>query len=357
MAKNGIVKKLLLYTFLLTAPVATVSTIRGLHDYTNNIYYDDDSLKLTEDEIEKMLDELSLELNRKLDEDDLNSLLLYAVFKNNRLREEDKEKIYNLIGLIEDNNYIDKDKAYRDLSKVRIRRIERDSQLDDFVLAQYMFPANIIDIYEDSIDHLCFFHELIHCIFFNETSKDLPAFFVEGITQILACEYFSELPYMETNSYVYEVIINKILCELTSTDCVLKAYSTGDINYVTSELAKNSSYSLEEINALINEIDTLFNTEYFEEETYNNTLSLFEDLYNYKKDDENFDKLQYLYLINLYKSLNAENRYYSYFDTIEEFGTTDKVYFNSKLKKDNVSYLYYSFNLDNVDFKEYYKRD
>ena len=356
MSNKRLSKRLLVYLLVLSSYIIGYNVYNNADKFTNNIYYEDDTFMVDEDEIDKMLDELSHELNRELTEDDINSLLLYAVFNKNNLKEEDKEKIYGLIDLINDNNYIDKDKAYRDLYKLKINYLEKNSHtIDSNVQAQYIFPDDVIQVFDNKPINL--FHELIHCIFYNESSEHLPSFFVEGVTQILAREYFGDIPYLETDSYIYESIINKMLCELTSTDCVLEALSTGNINCVTSLLAKNCSYRIEEINTIVNNIDKLFNTDYFEENTYINTLNLFIDLYNQKKDDENFDNTQYLYLMDLFKGLDSDNRFYSYFENLEKNGVSDKIYFNNKLKNKDISYLIYSFNLNDSMYKVYLRKD
>ena len=355
MSNKRLSKRLLVYLLVLSSYIIGYNVYNNSDKFTNNIYYEDDSFRVDEDEIEKMLNELSLELDRDLTEDDINSLLLYAVFKNNNLKEEDKEKIYGLIDLINDNNYIDKDKAYRDLYKLKINYMENSHTTKPSVQAQYIFPDDIIQVFDNKL--VCLYHELIHCIFYNESSENLPSFFLEGLTQILTREYFDDIPYLETDSYIYETIINKMLCELTSTDSVLKAFSTGDINCITTELVKNSSYRIEEINTIVKNIDNLFNTDYFEENTYINTLNLFIDLYNHKKDDENFDDIQFLYLMNLFKGLDSDDRFYSYVDNLEKNGVSDKIYFNSKLKNKENSYLIYNFNLNDSMYKVYLRKD
>lgn len=357
MSNKRLSRRLLVYILVLSSYIIGYNVYNNTDKITNNIYYEDDTFKIDEDEIEKMLDELSSELNRELTEDDINSLLLYAVYKNNNLKEEDKEKIYDLVDLINDNNYIDKDKAYRNLYKLKIYYLEKNNHIiDSNVQAQYSFPEDVIKVFDNKMINI--YHELIHCIFYNETSEHLPNFFLEGMTQILTREYFSDIPYLETDTYIYESIISKILCELTSTDNVLKAFSSGDINFITSELVKDSSYSIEEINTIVKNIDKLFSTDYFEENTYINTLNLFIDLYNHKKDDENFDNTQYLYLIDLFKRLDSDNRFYSYFDYMEKYGVSDKIYFNSKLKNKDISYLTYSFDLsDSMYYKVYLRKD
>ena len=300
--------------------------------FTDNIYDSDDNLKVTEEQIDQMKNELSLEFDKELTDDDLNYLLLYSVFLNNNLNEIDKKKAYNLITLIEDNNYIDKDKAYRDLSLLKIEYKDRGNDVDKYITGRYIFPNNIIEIYDDTKDNSILYHELIHCVFNNENTSDLPSFFIEGTTELLNNEYFSEKPYLEVNSYVYEVTLIKLLCELTNYDRVLLTYSTGDINYITSELEKNSNYDIQYINDLFLKTDSVFKEENMDMDTYVELNNLLNEIYRNKKDTMNFDSTNTKYLLSIFKDVSAKDKYLTYYNDLETLGVSTKIYFNSNKK-------------------------
>lgn len=347
--------KLLLTMLLSTSLISMGINYKELFD--NNIYDEDDNLVIDEDEYNKMLDELSIILDKDLTEDDLNYLLLYSVFSNNNLSDIEKDKIYNLITMIEDNPYIDKDVAYRDLSNLKIIYTNRGFDTEEDVIGRYNCNKDIIEIYEDNSNEDVLYHELIHCVYSNENTMNLPSFLVEGTTEILEKEYFSKDIYLEEDCYIYEVVLVKILCELTSPDCVLKAYSTGDINCISNEICKYSDFDLNEINKMLYSMDNLFkdNDKKFFDFEYSNTITFINSIYNNKKKDDNFDKINCKYLIDLFSNMSTSLRVFDYFNYLEKNGVSTKIYFNSSIKEDDYTYVDYKFNLDENEYKAYSK--
>ena len=331
------------------------SNARLFFDTNDNIYDKNDNLISSDEDIDLMLNELSSELNMNLSHDDLDYLMLYSVLSNNNLSRENKEKIYNLSKLINNNQFIDKDKAYRDLANLKIKYTNRDDKLDSSISGRYNYLNNTIEIYEDNYSNDVLYHELIHCLFNNENTKDLPNFFAEGTTELLENEFFSPSSYLEENSYIYEVILVKTLCELVGSNNVLIAYSTGNINYVTNELCNNSSYNLSDVNKIFNDIDNLFKEDNIDKESFNNAISLLNEVYNSKINDSNFDKVNCKYLINLLNGIASESKYVTYFYNLEKMGASSKLYFNKNTSSYNYSYVPYKYDLDKIKNKVYYK--
>lgn len=346
-------KSIFLISLLIASIIITFEANNELL-FSDNIYDSKDNLKVSEEEIDAMIDDLSVELDKDLTKEDIDYLLLYSILSNNNINEIDKKKIYHLISLIEDSKYIDKDKAYRDLSLLDIKYTNREDNVDNNTLARYKFPDNVIEIYEDTINNDILYHELIHCVFTNENTLKLPRFFSEGTTELLDNEYFSETPYLEDRNYIYEVILIKILCELTGEDNVMLAYSTGDINYITEEIDEYSNYDLEEINELFLNMDSIFVDENMDMDLYVKAFKLLDEVYKNKKGTNDFDSTNTKYLLNIFKDVSSKTKFLSYFNNLENLGVSTKIYFNSNIKKEEYDYVNYDSDLDE-NYKTYSK--
>lgn len=334
-------KSLFFISLLIASTIMTLEANNEL-EFSNNIYDHDDNLKISNEEVDEMIDELSVELDKDLTNKDLDYLLLYSIFSNNNITKIDKNKIYNLIDLIDDNKYIDKDKAYRDLSLLKIKYTKRKLGVSNNIMARYLFPQNVIEIYDNNLDNDVLFHEMIHCIFRNEKTYNLPIFISEGVTELLENEYFSDKPYLETNNYVFEVALAKVLCELVGSDNVMLTYSTGDINYITSELEKNSNKEIKDINKLFNKIDVLFDdSNEFDKELYDEFYNLLEEVYKNKENEFGFDSLNCKYLMNVFNTISYEDRYLYYYDCLDKLGVSTKTYINSNIRNDNYTFEIY----------------
>ena len=331
-------RKMILASFIIVS-ILFFCFLKDKLKFTDNIYDKDDNLKVSEEEIDKMISELSSEFGRGLNKTDIDYLLLYSIFTNNNISEIDKKRIYNLNTLINDCNYIDKDKAYRDLSLLKIKYTKRKIGVSDNVMARYLFPQNTIEIYDNNLDNDVLFHEMIHCIFRNEKTYNLPIFISEGVTELLENEYFSDKPYLETNNYVFEVALTKVLCELVGSDNVMLAYSTGDINYITRELEKNSNKDIKDINKLFNKLDVIFDdSNKLDKELYDEFYSLLEEVYKNKENEFGFDSLNCKYLMNVFNTISYEDRYLYYYDCLDKLGVSTKTYINSNTRNDNYTF-------------------
>ena len=338
-------KSLFFISLLIASTLITLEANNEL-EFSNNIYDHDDNLKISNEEVDEMIDELSVELDKDLTNKDLDYLLLYSIFSNNNITKIDKNKIYNLIDLIDDNKYIDKDKAYRDLSLLKIEYRNREDNVEEYTSGRYLFPENIIEIYEDNSNNEVLYHEVIHCIFNNENNTNLPNYFIEGVTELLTDEYFNEIPYLENDSYIYEVVLTKLLCELTSVDKVMLTYSTGNINYITKELDEYSDSNIEEINDMFLSLDKIFVNDDIDMDLYVKTFKLLDEVYKNKKGTNDFDDMNTKYLLNIFKDISSKNKYMTYLDNLENLGVSTKIYFNNKIKQEEYDYVNYDFSID-----------
>ena len=334
-------RRLMFITLLLTSILFTLEVKDELL-FTDNIYDRDDNLKVNEDEMDEMISELSLELDKELTKEDIDTLLLYSIFSNNNINELDKKRLYDLMTLINDCNYIDNDKAYRDLSLLKIKYTKRRKGVSSNTLARYLFPENIIEIYDNNLNNDVLFHEIIHCIFNNEKTNKLPKYIIEGVTELLDNEYFSDKPYLETTSYVYELVLIKLLCELVGSDNVMLTYSRGDISYITNELEKNSSKDINYINDLFSKIDILFDdTIEIDKSLFDELYGLLKEVYKNKEYKGNFDNLNSRYLLDIFNGLSFEDRYFYYFDSLDKLGVSTKIYLNSNAKDKDYTFEVY----------------
>ena len=209
-----------------------------------------------DDNPDALLDELEdyagIETN-----DNNNLVVLHAIIDNNRLDMEEKAYFYQLVDLISENSYINKKSSYDKLSNLDIIYTGKPNGYDDTILALYSEADNIIKVFSkrEDLNKEIFLHELIHALFTNKETINLPKFILEGETELLTNEYLSGSPFIEKNTYSFEVAMVKILCEMVGEDEVLKVYTTGDINSLYEKLDENSDYDSKRF---INNVDKVF---------------------------------------------------------------------------------------------------
>ena len=269
--------------------------------------------------------------------DNPNLVLIHAIMNNNKLDDEEKEYFYKLLDLISENPYIDKKATYNHLHDLDIVYTKRPAEYDETVLAIYSESENVVKVFEskDSFNEEIFFHELVHSIFTNEVTINLPKFILEGQTELLTNEYISEKPFIERTTYPFEVAMVKILCEMVGEDEVLKTYTTGDMNSLYDKL--NYTNNRKEAVDFVSNIDNIFRA--FQDgktipiEKYNNMISYMDNFFNsnYQNDIEKLEIYNYyrgiIYLLNEEKPYEAYNKY------IEENGVIVKAYYSDKLKE------------------------
>lgn len=192
-------------------------------EFDSSNLFDDNKVIISEQEQTDILKTLEKELGIKIDGNEDNYLLLHAVSKNPYLNSKEKEIFYKFIEYFNDNPYINREEIYANILNVNARFSLRGAlDKEDNVLAIYLPNYKDIIYFElfPSVDTIA--HEDGHCI---NDPKNLPSSIVEGITQIISSEYFSETPFLLTETYPYEVSLVKLLFEMIGTDTVLQAYT------------------------------------------------------------------------------------------------------------------------------------
>jgi hypothetical protein len=302
----------------------------------NKNYYVEQDLDVSSSKFSKLEKELIKKTGILFEEGNINNLLYYAAYKNNNLSDEEKETIYNFQDLIDDNPYIDREDAYYALRNLTISYEDLPDNYTYKVLGDYRRVYDAIRIFGENTDDTVLTHELIHCIFSNDSNADLPRWFKEGMTQLLNSEYFSPVPYEELENYPYQVTMVKLLCEMTSSDVVLKAYTTGQYDLIKDSLKEkmDSTYC----DNFMDTVDSFFE-HYFLGSIY---IEEYKDIYvflanyyeNYKGEIDNNS------LFGAYISLFKSSIDSSYGDYIGNVSKYKKLYFNTLNYTDNCNYQY-----------------
>lgn len=281
------------------------------------------------------------ELGYAVEYDNMNYLLLNAIHCNDNLTDDEKEFCCGFIDMFNDNPYLDKERVYHSLLNLDISYKNRPYIYDDSVEGVYIDKFKSIGIFVDDPDKAVLGHEVIHCICANDGC--LPTFFVEGITELLANEYFSDSPFIEFKNYPFEIYAVKMLCDTAGSDVVLKAYTTGDMNLVYEALASYSG-TLDDAKKAIGIFEKLFlfldgkseNLNFNNDEMTNDLFFYLNNVANAKYGDNteefNFDRSSYYYnqilFLNIFDSKSKD----AISADLEELGVFCKPYFSSKLK-------------------------
>ena len=323
-------------TALITCLVTMGSIKFKLEKYDNSNIFNDKNLKISEMEADELFSVLEEETGRD-NLDNERDLILMAAIENPNLTEAERETIFKLVDIIEEMPYIDKRMAYANLSKLDICYWYG---LVDDSYGDYNYNANKINIYSDNKNNDVLLHELIHSLFLNMNTYNLPKYFREGVTELLEDEYFSDEPYWESSSYPYEIAMVKILCDMVGSDTVLKVYTTGDMNEIETEL--NKYMDSEETKTYLKTVEKLFNQYEKENSTSIDYMSDFLEYTNaffakkYFKTNKVYEAYEYNkeLLINM-KNDDPGMDYYYY---LQDNGYYVKPYFSKKLKEKNKKY-------------------
>lgn len=305
---------------------------------------------ITNDDVkEKLYSKICAEIASELTIDK-RILPLNAVIENNNLVDTDKKIIYKFKNLLLENPYLDTNNVYNSLKTVKI--VNGDKDIFSNVLGRYHPGNNLIEIFVEKAAAKCYKetlqHEIAHCIFYSDNSNYLPTFFKEGITELLINEYFSDKPYAETDSYCFEIIMVKQLCNMIGADKVLKAFSIGDITIISNELSKTMSE--EKSNNFLLDLELLF--DFYEEHQYL-SFDMQENLTRIIEYLEEFDTKRYcdletsgesVYNREILKLLETAMPNFLYYNYLIVNGVYIKPYFSQKLiERDKEHYLDYDY--------------
>lgn len=312
-------------------------------DLLDDNIYSGNNLTISSQEVEEIVTNLEEVLGVSISEDSYDSYcLLNAIYDNPNLSDSEKDVFYKVISLIEDNPYIDKEHAYSSLLNVDVLYKRRPIGIENNIEGMYIHKYESIGIFENDPDNRVLIHEIIHCIFANVDTEDLPDYFSEGVTELLANEYFSDKPFVELMNYPFEIAMVKMLCEVTSPDVVLQAYSTGDMNVIAEDIARYTG-DIDGAKKALDMVDYTmrrFKGELREDEEYiedkneiiNGYIPLFRAIIEHKYAPEDHSRVSYFYNEILIANIFGDDPYNDYVDDLVEFGADYKVYFSSELK-------------------------
>lgn len=274
-----------------------------------------------------------------------NQVVFHAVLKNEKLDDNEKELLYNLSDVVSDNPYIDKVAVYNRLKDLDIEYVERPESYNDSVYAIYYYKDNKVYVFnnEENVNLKIALHELIHSIFTNENTIKLPKYIIEGTTQLLTDEYFSSTPFVEKNTYPYEMTMVKILCEMVGSEKVLEAYTTGNMNVILDELSKVQPKEIS--NEFLNDVNIMFNNFsdniHIPEATYNSISEYMDKYFSYKYEDNKYMTRVYNYYKNGLNLMTSKNPYDDYSCYLIDNGYYKKSYFCKELERTtNKSFAY-----------------
>ena len=254
-------KRNILLAELLPITLVLSMYINQFIDNKKRNIYKENTLKISSERKENIKEIIEVFLNITVPDKKIDSyFLLNAIIQNNNLTVEDKKTIATeLLKLIKDNPYIDKERAYYSLLNFDINYTKRPFYEEDNIIGKYIYQLpvyyyyNQIFIYEnvDKVKE----HELIHCLLINNENQFIPSFLSEGLTELLCNEYFEKNPYIELIYYPFQINTVKILIEILSEDLVLQSYCKGDLNLIYDKLTEiNPKYNAENIIKELNEI-------------------------------------------------------------------------------------------------------
>ena len=278
----------------------------------------------------------------------------FSIFNNKNLTEEQQLEIFNLLPLLSDNENINKESFYNTLENLKIKYINRPDYMEDTITGTYFFPLHNISIYvseEDDKNDEILNHEKIHSLYTNIKNFTIPHFLCEGMTELLKNEYFSNHPFSELYSYIYETTFVKLICELVGSDIVLEAYTTGNTNLIYDKL--DSIYgSPGDSESIISKIDEIldkyydFDYSFSKEELKNLIIDLekyFIDTesekldgltsYGYLLYDDRIIDHAFYYYENILLTSTYGDRYSKYTKFLDDVGILKKAYFSEDLKK------------------------
>lgn len=298
----------LIYVTCLSVLFATYSPFLLKKRY--NIY-EGQNLTIDKTAATNIISNLEDELDKSISSSNVDSyLLLDAVSKNTKLTIEEKEHFYDLVNIIKDNPYLNKEETYTNLLNLDIEYVENRREIDG-EWNPFSYHIKIDNNLEDAREKEVISHEIIHSFFESFSSLSSlpkmhykPQFMKEGMCEILTLEYANKTDY-SMGCYVLYVTFVKMLCEIVGSDVMLQSYSTSDMSYVYNAMADIKG-TKDDAKRLIENMDTLLEHACKKKLDVNDETVFVNVHKNIKKLDDYYDKKT-----NKDKLLqDAENNYY-----------------------------------------------
>ena len=344
---SGLILFLMLY--FITSSFNNSSNIKDKKMINSEISYN--AILNNESQMDNIIEKLKKELSISCTDDQEDELLLMnAIYDNKNLDESDKKVFYGFYSLVSDIQSIDRDRAYYALYDVKVNRAVRDKSTSSSILGYYNNISNTIYMYENP-ENKVLIHEGIHCLFHSDGASSLPEFFTEGMTELLANEFFSNDPFLEDTNYPYEVSYVKMLCELVGKDVVLETFTTGDFSLI---LKKIDEYNNTELSSyeILNIYEDAFNT--YENKknslyTTNDRWKAYDCLNDIYKNNSNnsINQREFNYFHELSASVFEEDPAEFYRDYIYYYGILEKAYFSKDLME----------KYPEINFQPFYERN
>lgn len=327
-----------LIIFASVVQIITFSVLPKIYYRPYNREMDDSNLFsqneviISKEEQKDILKDLEKELGIKIDSDEENYLLLHAVSENPYLSSKEKEIFYKFIEYFNDNPYINREEVYTNILNVNARFSIRSAlKKDSNVLAIYLPDYRDIIYFElfPSVDTIA--HEDGHCI---NDSRNLPSCILEGMTLLISSEYFSETPFVLTQTYPYEVSFVKLLCEMIGADKMLQAYTEDkpEIIYQALDQLIGKENNAKEVIEEINWCMTYYNkSKTLTEDDYNRANSAVLSFLDYVNNFEYEDKDAVQYHLSVFVNI-----FTTHYGTLEDYYkiTLCKAYLSSKLQNE-----------------------
>lgn len=311
--------------------------------FCNDNLFCGSNLSISSGELNKIVSSLESELGITIpDEYKDEYALLYAVKENDCLTDSEKQVFYSFIDIIKDNPYLDREAAYKSLRNVDVLYKCRPYTYDKNIQGVYAYKYESIGIFEKDEDNSILIHEGLHAIFCNEKTEGLPEYFKEGMTELLVNEYFSDKPFLELENYPLEIAGVKMLCEVTSPEVVLEAFSCGDMDIIAKDMSTitgdievaREALKYFEYAYLKNKGDLPDDKKDLSYEVIaNKCIPVFRGIVSAKYEESDRRRVSYFYNEILVGNIFYPDTYDNYVDDLVEFGTDHKGYFSSKLKQ------------------------
>lgn len=321
----------------LTGVLALCLTLSSCNVKEENIY-DDNELTITADDIAMINEELEEELNMTIDSNDESYLILSAIMNNDNLTKEEKELFYNLFYVVEDNDkYINKEELYKNWINIDIKYPNK--KINESLCGIYYINENCIKIYDNKESTKN--HEGIHSVFtYSPDVKYYSRSISEGVPELINKEYCSDDPFVADDTYIYEMVYVKMLCDIVGKDKVLEAFAKKDLTVVSKAMAKCGGSEEDALNVLLVLEDTLDKLNEMENggsvvlsysfDEIGLALSKLDDYYIINmKDLSTFDS--YVYNRDLFGIMFYGKGQEGYLDFIKQNGVLEKAYLSSEL--------------------------